>query len=69
MSANRRQVQLKLVPLATSRWEAMLADMDLFLSLCVAWLIVKRTLRRQSAERATLAAHPAGVRERMPYNA
>lgn len=50
MSENRRQVQLKL--LAISRWEAMLADIDLFLSLCVAWLIVKRTLRRQSAERA-----------------
>lgn len=49
MSTNREQVQLKL---STSRWEAMLADMDLFLSLCVAWLIVKRMLRRQSAERA-----------------
>ena len=52
MSSNRGQVQLKLVPLATSRWGAILADVDLFLSLCLAWLIVKRTLRRQSAERA-----------------
>jgi hypothetical protein len=37
---------------AKHRWEVLFEDLSLFASLCLAWLVVVRTLRRERKERA-----------------
>ena len=39
-------------PSSKPRWEVLFDDLSLFVSLCLAWLMVLRTLRRERYERA-----------------